>query len=43
MVRASEEALTKERTKTTTRKTEDYRALNDQVYFIFSLQKNKIK
>jgi erythromycin esterase-like protein len=33
MVRGSEEALNKERTKTSTKKTDDYRALNDQVYF----------
>jgi uncharacterized protein involved in exopolysaccharide biosynthesis len=35
MVRTSEDALAKERAKTTiTKKTDDYRILNDQVYFI---------
>jgi hypothetical protein len=34
MVRTSEEALNKERAKTTTRKTDNYRALNDQLCFI---------
>jgi hypothetical protein len=31
MVQTSEVALAKERTKTATKKTEDYRTLNDQV------------
>jgi hypothetical protein len=33
MVRTSEDALNKERAKTTTRKTDDYKTLNDQVDF----------
>jgi len=41
MVQASEDALTKERAKATTKKTNDYRALNDQVYEIFSKKLNK--
>ncbi len=42
MVRAGEDALTKERAKTTTKKTNDYRALNDQVdltFWFFFLRK----
>lgn len=35
MIRASEDALAKERTKiTTNKKTEDYKILNDQVFFL---------
>jgi len=33
LVQTSEDALAKERAKITTKKTDDYRVLNDQVYF----------
>jgi hypothetical protein len=35
LVQTSEDALAKERAKITTKKTDDYRVLNDQVYFMF--------
>ena len=42
MVRASEEALNKERAKTTnTKKTDDYRMLNDEVYFTLVNEQRK--
>jgi hypothetical protein len=43
MVRASEDALNKERAKTTTKKTDDYRVLNDQVYFTKFIYLKEIK
>jgi len=43
MVRASEDALNKERAKTTTKKTDDYRVLNDQVYFTTFIYLKEIK
>jgi hypothetical protein len=38
MVRASEDALAKERSKPATKKTDDYKNLNDQVDFVFYIK-----